>query len=130
MAQRCLGAKRAMGLLPLRRLKDAGARLAFGTDWPVTDFDPMRTLRAAITGQTIDGTPFHVEETLDNDAALHAMTLGAAEAVGLPTVEGLVEGAPADLVLWDGDPLVWDGSGPPPRPAAVWIDGRLVAGGV
>jgi predicted amidohydrolase YtcJ len=130
MALRCLGAARAAQVLPLRRLHLAGARLAFGTDWPVTSADPMRTLRAAITGNTIDGEPFYVEEALDNEAAMRAMTVAPAEAVGLPTAEGLAEGALADLVLWNGDPLTWDGCGAPPSPAAVWIGGRLVAGSV
>jgi hypothetical protein len=123
-----LGARRAACMLPLRDLLDAGARLAFGTDWPITSADPMRTLSAAITGNDEDGRPFHPEQAIGAQDAMHAMTMGAAEAVFLPTAAGLVPGSPADFVVWDRDPLAWDGSGAPPRPAAVFIDGCCVHG--
>ena len=123
-----LGERRAASVLPLRDLLASGARLAFGTDWPITSADPMRTLAAAITGNDEDGRPFHPEQAIDGQDAMHAMTLAAAEAVFLPTAEGLVPGAPADFVVWDRDPFAWDGSGSPPRPAAVFIDGRCVHG--
>lgn len=52
------------------------------------------------------------------DLALRGLTAGVAEAYGLPGGR-VVEGAPADLVLWTGDPLELSS-----RPLAVWIGGR------
>ncbi|MCH2136455.1 MAG: amidohydrolase family protein [Phycisphaerales bacterium] len=127
-AKDMLGEHRAGRLLPLRSLQQAGARLAFGTDWPVTQIDPMRTLRAALTGETIDGVAFHSEEAIDNHSALYAMTLGAAEAVSLPGQGGLISGEVADLVVWEGDPLSWDGLSEAPRPALVIVGGTIVFG--
>ena len=121
-----IGAARVARMLPLRSLHNAGARFAFGTDWPVTSPDPMRTLAAAITGRTLCGKAMHAGETIDNETALHAMTLGAAEATMLPTADGLVHGAPADVVIWDQDPFTWTGDDPAPRPWAVFVAGRRV----
>src|SRR5204863_7199264 len=33
-------------------LREAGARLAFGSDWPVSDINPMRGIHAAVTRNT------------------------------------------------------------------------------
>lgn len=126
VAMASLGAARVGRMLPLGALHNAGARLAFGTDWPVTSPDPMRTLAAAITGRTVTGEVLHGDETIDNEVAIHAMTLGAAEATMLPTADGLIEGAPADVVVWDSDPFTWHGDEPSPRPWAVFIAGRCV----
>ena len=125
-AMESLGAARVARMLPLRTLHNAGARLAFGTDWPVTSPDPMRTLAAAITGRTVSGEVLHGDQTIDNEVAIHAMTLAAAEATMLPTAEGLIPGAPADVVVWDTDPFTWQGHEPSPRPWAVFVAGRCV----
>lgn len=127
-AQAAIGAARVADMLPLCDLLRAGARLVFGTDWPITSADPMRTLAAAITGNDVDGVPIPGAQVVDVEAAMHAMTLAASEAVSLPTAAGLEPGAPADFVVWAADPFVWDGTGSPPRPEAVFIDGRCVHG--
>ena len=70
---------------PLRALADAGVRLAFGSDSPVTPLGPWGAIRAA--------TGHHAEEhRIDEAAAFAAHTAGAV----------LAPGAPADLVVWDG----------------------------
>ena len=38
-----------------RSLLDAGAVLAFGSDWTVAPLNPMEGLKAAVTRQTLDG---------------------------------------------------------------------------
>jgi predicted amidohydrolase YtcJ len=121
-----LGEGRVHRMLPLKSLHEAGARLAFGTDWPVTSPDPMRTLKAAVTGQTITGDHLHGHETVDHETAMAAMTTHAAEATWLPTAAGLVPGAPADVVVWTHDPFGWTGDCPAPRPWAVFVGGEQV----
>jgi len=59
---------------------------------------------------------------LSQDAALAAITLQAAEILGISNVLGSIEpGKIADLVLWDGDPLEVTSA-----PSAVWIEGRAM----
>jgi imidazolonepropionase-like amidohydrolase len=56
---------------------------------------------------------------LDREAALRAVTLGAAEAAGFAKRVGSLEpGKDADLLVLDGDPLAAG-----TRVVAVWIDG-------
>ena len=59
---------------------------------------------------------------ISQDAALAAITLQAAEILGIANVLGSIEpGKIADLVLWDGDPLEVTSA-----PSAVWIEGRAM----
>ncbi len=122
MAQVRLG-DRASSLLPLRSMQQAGATLAFGTDWPISPVDPVATLRAAITGEDVHGRPFQPEQAMSPHDAFLAATVHAAEVCGYE--RPLSDGAPCDLVIWRGDPFA------DIRTAAVQatvVDGTLVAG--
>lgn len=79
----------------LRSLLDAGARLALGSDAPVSPLDPWRGLAAAV-GRTRDGlAAWHPEQRVSLDEALAASTRG----------QGRVRsGDRADLVAVDVDP--------------------------
>jgi predicted amidohydrolase YtcJ len=114
---------RAASLLPMRKMVDAGAVLSFGTDWPIVPFDPLRTLRAAITGEDDAGQPFYPDQAMTVVEAFMAATFHASEAAGLQP--GLVPGGPGDFVLWNGDPFE-DICGASVR--GTFIDGTLVAG--
>ena len=46
---------RARGRWPWERLRAGGARLAFGSDWPVVTLDPWQGLRMLRTRQTLKG---------------------------------------------------------------------------
>ncbi|WP_375432590.1 amidohydrolase [uncultured Friedmanniella sp.] len=84
---------------PLRSLLDAGARLALGSDAPVSPLDPWRGLAAAV-GRARDGlAPWHPEQAISVADAL------AASARGQRHVRC---GARADLVAVDVDP--WSAS--------------------
>ena len=122
MASERLG-DRDQWVLPLRRMQAAGARLSFGTDWPIVPVDPLASLRAAITGGDAQGRPFYEEERLPATAALRAATIDAAEACGFEA--GLRPGLPADFVVWNGDPFEHIQAA---RVQATWIDGTLVGG--
>jgi predicted amidohydrolase YtcJ len=85
-----------------RRLHEAGAPLAFASDWPVTDISVMRGLQAALTRG-----PFGADctdERLSREACLHAYTDWGAWAAHLETVTGALRpGLAGDLVMVDGD---------------------------
>ncbi|HET6712993.1 MAG TPA: amidohydrolase family protein [Actinomycetota bacterium] len=97
-----------------RRAVDAGVKVAMGTDCPVaphgTNLNELRHMEA-------NGfTPAQ---------ALHATTLSAAELMGLDAELGTLEpGKRADLVVLDGDPLVFDDY--ESRIDQVWKDGARV----
>ncbi len=92
MYRRRLGAERAARMNPFGRLAAAGVRLAFGSDTPVTPFDPWAAVRGAVT--------HHREaERLDLTAAVAAHTVDAHRAAGREG--GRIEpGAAADLAVW------------------------------
>lgn len=98
-----LGRERVRGAYAWRSLVDAGARLAFGTDWPVESLDPIPGLYSAATRQDPDGNPaggWHAEERITVEEALRAYTLGSAHASFEEHLKGSIEeGKLADLVV-------------------------------
>ena len=50
-----IGAKRCESSYAFRSLIDAGAVLAFGSDWPVAPLDPLPGVDAAVNRTTLDG---------------------------------------------------------------------------
>jgi len=90
-----------------RSLRDAGARLAFGSDAPVEPLDPIRTIHAAVTRQTPDGHPeggWHPGERLSRETALRAHTRNAAYAAGQDDrVGSIAPGKRADWVALSHD---------------------------
>ncbi|EPD61190.1 amidohydrolase [Streptomyces sp. HGB0020] len=97
-AQR-LGADRARTLNPFAALLKAGVPLAFGSDSPVTPFDPWGTVRAAAFHRT-------PEHRVSVRAAFTAHTRGGWRAIGRDDAGVLVPGAPADYAVWRTDELV------------------------
>ena len=92
-----------------RSLLDAGARLAFGTDWPIAPLDPMAGIAAAVTRRTLDGKNpggWHPEQKISVAEALAAYTSGSAWAAFAENDKGtLAPGKLADFVLMSSDPL-------------------------
>ena len=78
-----LGSGRMERFFPFRQLLDAGARLAFGSDWPIVSCDPFEGIRAAVTGRDLDGAPTRTEENLLVEEAIRAYTTEARACVGL-----------------------------------------------
>ncbi len=84
-----------------KTLADAGAAVAYASDWPVTDVSVMRGLQAALTRVPYDGAG---DERLDLMESLRAYTAGGARAAHMEGLTGrLMPGLAADLVLLDGD---------------------------
>ncbi|WP_431897761.1 amidohydrolase [Nonomuraea sp. bgisy101] len=66
---------------PMRSLHEAGAVLAFSSDWNVAEMDPMVGIYTAVTRRGLAGGPAWMpEERLSLAAAIRAYTLGSAYA--------------------------------------------------
>jgi predicted amidohydrolase YtcJ len=104
-----IGAKRCASSYAFRSLLDAGARLAFGTDWPVAPLDPLAGLDAAVNRRTLgtaDGPGWFPEQKITIAEALSAYTLGSAYAARQEKDRGTIEaGKLADLVVLSRDIL-------------------------
>lgn len=81
----------------LRSLLDAGARIVFGSDAPVSPLDPWVTLAAGVHRQRGSREPWHPEQRITIEEGLLASTDGRGPRV--------VAGSPADLVVVEADPL-------------------------
>ncbi|MGO1069190.1 amidohydrolase [Lysobacter sp. CA199] len=108
-AEQRLGPRRINGAYAWRQLRDSGARLALGSDFPVESVDPRLGLYAATTRSDADGKPaggWHPEEKLTAFEALRGFTADAAYA-GFAEAEvgSLVPGKRADFVVLEHDPL-------------------------
>lgn len=82
--ERDLGPERVPYMWPFRTLLDSGATLAFGTDSPVTDIDPIDAVYTAVTRRDADTHEplggWLPEERITLAEALRAYTAGSAAA--------------------------------------------------
>lgn len=104
---RRIGEERCRYEWPHRSLLDAGAQLAFGTDYPVVDFDPFPNIYSAVTRCDDDGNPTGVnpQECITVAEALTAYTRTAALAYNRDDIGILAEGKLADIIVVDRDLL-------------------------
>ncbi len=102
-AQARLGEDRLAGAYAWRRMKEAGALLALGSDFPVEAVDPVLGLHAAATRQDARGWPeggWIASQKLDLMEALRGFTLDAAHAGFAESEVGSLEvGKRADFVV-------------------------------
>ena len=100
---------RACFAYPFRSLDAAGVRLAFGSDCPVADPNPLLGIQAAVTRQRPDGAPaggWYPAERLTVAEAVRAYTVGPAVASGQASRCGAIApGQAADLIALDRDLL-------------------------
>ncbi|HEX5833192.1 MAG TPA: amidohydrolase, partial [Pyrinomonadaceae bacterium] len=106
-AEKRIGKERAKTTYAFRSLLDAGATLAFGTDWTVAPLNPLLTIYAAVTRRTIDGKNskgWVPEQKISVEETVRAYTAGSAYAEFQEHVKGTIApGKLADLVLLSRD---------------------------
>ncbi|AQT83098.1 peptidase [Mycolicibacterium litorale] len=109
-----LGPEREPWHFPFGALQRHGARLAMGSDWPVTDPNPLWAIHTAVhrTGTRADphavgagvfDTPLQAQQAIDLRTALAAYTTGSAYANHDADRGTIAVGKVADLVALDGD---------------------------
>jgi len=85
---------------PVRSLHEAGAALAFSSDWNVAEMDPLLEIYTAVTRRDLErGEPFVPEQAIDLATAIAAYTTGGAYANFCEDHRGTVApGKAADLI--------------------------------
>lgn len=84
-----------------RDLQEAGAGLAFASDWPVADINPLRGIQAALTRPTYEGAS---DQRIPLIEVLKAYTIGGALAEHTEDRKGMLRpGYLGDLVVLSGD---------------------------
>lgn len=120
---------------PFADLHRAGARLAAGSDWPVSTPDPLAGIHVAVNrwmygepgraGQE----PFLPDQALSLEQAFAAYTSGSAHVNHLDETGTLAPGMLADLVVLDRDPFAAEAAliGAT-KVVATYVEGRRVHG--
>lgn len=131
-----LGEARARHHFPFGAMASHGARLAMGSDWPVSSPDPLWALHTAVhrTAPAADPhanprareVPLGRDQALSPEEAIAAYTTGSAYANHLDEITGsIARGKLADLVVVDvdlADPAAFEKA----RVRMTFVDGRLV----
>src|SRR3954463_7670920 len=106
------GPARMKILEPSGLLAAAGARIAFGSDWPVDQLDEWFALKVGVTRTNAPDAPSEyrgrlgVDPGLSPDAVLRAATINAAYELHQDDSTGSIEvGKFADLIVLDRNPL-------------------------
>lgn len=115
---------------PIRSLRESGALVALGSDWPVAHFDPRIGLAAARLRRPPgerDRRPYD-DEGLDGLAALEGYTTGAAATIGEERRLGrMAPGFVADVTVFAEDPVECDADDLPGLPVLLTVvDGEVV----
>lgn len=123
-----LGPERTARQYPLASLLASGARMSFGSDWPVTSHVPLEGLQVAVTRVPLEdptAAPWVPEQRLDVEQALAAFTTGCAHQAYAEHERGVLRpGAVADLVSLSADPRAVD----PLGIASIRVTGTWLAG--
>jgi predicted amidohydrolase YtcJ len=131
MAEERLGPNRLAGAYAWQSVLKSGARLAFGTDFPVENPNPFPGLAAGISRQDMSGQPpggWIPSERLTFAEALYAYTRGSAYAgFSEDRIGALEPGKWADFILVDRDPTAVDAQAlARTQVLETWVGGKKV----
>jgi predicted amidohydrolase YtcJ len=125
-----LGEERTGWQYPFAGLLRGGARLAGGSDWPVTSPDPIAGIHVAVNRRLPaepDAARFLSEQSLSLAEALTAYTAGSAFVNHLDDTGRIAEGFRADLAVLDRNLFADDPEEiGDVRVVATYVDGELV----
>jgi len=100
-----LGEERTWQMYPIASVQEAGGRIVGGSDYFVTDLNPLHAIEVAITRQdpySNDGLILNGSESVDLTTMIEAYTINGAYQMGLDDMQGsIVVGKRADLVVLD-----------------------------
>lgn len=100
-----LGEERTWQMYPIASVHQAGGRIVGGSDYWVTDLDPLLAIETAITRQdpwSNDGPTLNDNESVDLATMIAAYTINGAYQMSLETKQGSIElGKRADLIVLD-----------------------------
>ncbi|MFE4601582.1 amidohydrolase [Kitasatospora indigofera] len=124
-----LGPARGARQYQIAALLGSGARVSFGSDWPVTRYEPLAGIATAVTRQTPQGVPaggWLPEERISLTQALTAYSAGVAHQAFEDELWGVLRpGLRADLVQLAADPhSVPPGELPGVPVLGTWLGGR------
>lgn len=124
-----VGPQRILGGYAWQSLLDSGARLAFGSDFPVEEVDPRLGLFAAVARQDLEGWPeggWYPDERVARKMALQGFTVDAAYAGFMEELVGSLEpGKRADFVVLDRDYMTIPAEEiPQMQILETWLDGE------
>jgi len=104
---KAVGPVRSKYAWAFRSLRDAGATLAFSSDWNVAEMEPVIGIYTALTREGLDGKPaggWIPEQTVDLETAIRGYTINGAYANFVEGNRGsITPGKYADLVLLSDD---------------------------
>ena len=107
-----LGEARNNQQYQLRKVIDSGARISFGSDWPITDFTPLVALAVPVHRQSPDRQPpqgWSNEQAISIEEAMHFYTAAVAHQLFRETDFGTLEvGKVADFIVLDRNPIEAD----------------------
>ena len=131
MAEKRLGPDRLEGAYAWQTIAKSGARLAFGSDFPVESPNPFPGLSAAISRQDMNGQPpggWRPQERVSLAQALDGFTRGAAYAgFAEDRIGSLDPGKWADFIIVDRDPTKVDPQAlARTEVLATWVAGKRV----
>lgn len=100
-----LGEERTWQMYPIRSVLESGGRIVGGSDYFVTDLNPLLAIETAITRQdpwTNEGLVLNADESVDLETMIAAYTINGAYQMNLDDVQGSIEvGKRADFVVLD-----------------------------
>jgi predicted amidohydrolase YtcJ len=90
----------------MRDLADDGARISFGSDWPVSSPNALRGVATAVTRSLPNKAGWTIEQALSPIEALQAYTSGSAAQLSNSQRTGLLlKGAAAEFVVLSANPF-------------------------
>jgi predicted amidohydrolase YtcJ len=136
-AEQRIGIERSKSSYAFKSLLDAGAVVAFGSDWPVVTLNPFVGIEAAVTGRILptaengklktENRFWMTQENITVNEALRCYTSRAAYACKMENELGrIAPGYRADFVILNSSPFAAKVRWRELAPLETWVGGRRV----